>query len=138
MTLSVLPYIEAAVIRYLTSRSEVTAIFGAHVGAQLAAARPAAIVERWGGVPLHSSPLKFDQASIQISVYADTASTARLGAETMRAALAEWRYIQADPAVRISDVTFGVMHWMPDTISSPPEPRYIFDTTIIYSKGTAP
>lgn len=135
MTLLVLPDIEAAVIRYMVSRSEVSAIFGAHVGSQLASARPAAIVERWGGVPLHPDPFKFDQGSIQISAYAVTKATARLGAETMRAVLAEWRYVQSDPAVCISGVTFGPLHWMPDTISSPPEPRYLFDTTIIYSQG---
>lgn len=133
MTLLVLPDVEAACIRYVSGRSEVSALLGANVGSTLAKARPAARLNRWGGVPLHSIPLKFDGASIQCDVFADTKAVARQAVETIRAVLAEWPFRNTDPVIHVFDVVFGPLHWSPDTATTPAEPRYLFDCTITYS-----
>lgn len=133
MTVAVLPDIEAAVIGYLLSRTEVTDLVGTRIGSNLAPGRPAVRLNRWGGVPLHDRPLKFDRASIQLDVFAADKGAARLTIETVRAVLAEWPDDGGAPTITVARVTFGPLTWQPDTESTPAEPRYLTDCTITYS-----
>lgn len=134
MTVTVLPSIEAASIRWLKSRSEVTAICAAtSISPKYGDTQPWVHVVRTGGVPPMSRPLVMDTAAVQFDVYGNTKNQARLLADTVRAVLAVWPDQQTDNALFVLRVVLGNLQWLPDEVTSQdPAPRYIVNASVTF------
>lgn len=134
MTIVVLPSIEAAAIRYLKSRTEVTDICAdTRISPEYGDVMPWVHVVRTGGVPPLSRPLVVDAAAVQFDCYGSTKNQARLLAETVRAVLAVWPDEQTDTALSVTHVALGNLQWLPDEVTSQqPAPRYIVGASITF------
>lgn len=138
MTVTLLPNVEAIVVAYLKSRTEVTALVAAtRIGTRTppTTTTPWVRVSRIGGPPaVHSRPLWLDSPLVQIDAYGssdanDSQGEARALAETCRAVLAELPTHTVTGAV-VTDVSFGSMLRLPDTLVTPARERYVADLTI--------
>ena len=130
------PDAERLLVQFLLAQDEVADIFDDRIYTVLPAKDrqyPLARLTLIGRVPDYPVPLHHETARLQVDTFGGSKSTARRGADTVRAAIAArisgWPH---DEAV-VQLATFGDMLWLPDATLTPGEvakPRYTFDCSL--------
>lgn len=132
---SALPDAELAAVTYLRTVTAVTDQVSTRIYTELPAnaTYPLAVVKRLGGSPVAEGTL--DPASIQTEVYADSKQAARDAAAAIQAAFQDARgWTGTGMYVTTTAPQTGLL-WLPDESFHPPQPRYVFDTTV-YVRNT--
>ncbi len=123
-----LPDDELALIQYLRTRSEVTALVpAASITTQLAPSPtyPVVLITRVGGV-VSSAPWRLDISSIQVDVVGPIdRATCKALTQTVRAAVVAIANDTVTAATLVSATEEIAPQWLPDTVSNPPMPRFV-------------
>jgi hypothetical protein len=133
--LSVLPDAELALIQYLGSVPEVLALVPAgRITTQLAPnpTYPVVLISRGGGTPAVWQAL--DEPALQVDVVGGDKATCSLLMRTVAAAIMAIRNDVVAEAVLSSAFEEVGPAWLPDTIPTPPIPRYVARFRVLLHK----
>lgn len=123
---NVLPDAELAVIQYLRSRTEVTALVPAERITTTLPSQPTypvVLVQRIGG--LAAAWQQIDEPALQVEVVGGSRYQCQQLARTVRACLLAIRNDTVAEATLVSGAEEVAIQWMPDMVVVPPLPRFV-------------